>query len=278
MPVAKQYQGYKVTKRFVRDGKQFVTIDIPCGKCGGSGYIAPYGHVDGGICFKCWGDSHKYRDVREYTEEEFNKLQAAQDKRYKVKRDKAEVERIARIPEENLRRVNSYGFETDSVYIILGNTYDIKDQLKDAGAKYKPHFGWFFQKEVENFNVCKVSLTDVLTVNAQGYVEMLEDYKVIIAAKKLEAENALGMYKSQYVGAVGQRLVLNLTVNAIFAYESKFGTIKIHKMLDEIGNIFVWKTTNLLEENKPLCIAATIKEHSEYNNEKQTVLTRCKVL
>ena len=46
------------------------------------------------------------------------------------------------------------------------------------------------------------------------------------------------------------------------------------------GNTVVWKTTkNLdLEPDKEYVIKGTVKELSEYRGDKQTVLTRCKIL
>ena len=61
---------------------------------------------------------------------------------------------------------------------------------------------------------------------------------------------------------------------------------------DAEGNTFTWKTTNGLgidvkknehitwesaEEGQTVVLKGTVKEHNEYNGEKQTVLTRCKV-
>ena len=48
-------------------------------------------------------------------------------------------------------------------------------------------------------------------------------------------------------------------------------------MSDAEGRQFTWKTTSrTLEEGKTMRIKATIKEHTEYNGIKQTVLTRLK--
>jgi hypothetical protein len=69
--------------------------------------------------------------------------------------------------------------------------------------------------------------------------------------------------------------------------------MKIYKFTDADGNVFVWKTTGSVGEDrtdnigrdyfyKPengesVKVSGTIKEHNEYRGEKQTVLTRCKV-
>ena len=40
-----------------------------CSRCGGGGYIPPYNHVAGGICFRCWGsglDFEKTMSIEEF--------------------------------------------------------------------------------------------------------------------------------------------------------------------------------------------------------------------
>ena len=37
-------------------GKQFLRYAEICDRCGGGGYLPQYRHVEGGICFKCWGE------------------------------------------------------------------------------------------------------------------------------------------------------------------------------------------------------------------------------
>lgn len=51
-----QVPGYPVTP----DGQSYVIPD-ECGRCGGSGRIDCYGHVEGGVCFACGGRRSKGR-------------------------------------------------------------------------------------------------------------------------------------------------------------------------------------------------------------------------
>lgn len=72
----------------------------------------------------------------------------------------------------------------------------------------------------------------------------------------------------------------------------KYVTVHIYKFKDEEGNVYVWKTSNILgfDENinnecvftyapvgSTIAIRASIKGESEYRGEHQTVLTRVKV-
>ena len=51
----------------------------------------------------------------------------------------------------------------------------------------------------------------------------------------------------------------------------------MYKFIDIEGNVFIWITSCYIDMDKRIKLRGTIKEHSEYNNVKQTVLTRCKV-
>ncbi len=95
---------------------------------------------------------------------------------------------------------------------------------------------------------------------------------------------------SQYVGNIGDRLK-KVPVTYVFGttFNSFYGIVTLLKFVDGNGNVLIWKTNScpeVLDENgkdvvidtgDKLYITGTIKEHNEYNDEKQTILTRCKL-
>ena len=90
---------------------------------------------------------------------------------------------------------------------------------------------------------------------------------------------------SQHIGSIGDKIELDavLEKNAWFDIPSFRGfgtdTMHIYTFRNEHGDAIVWKTSKGLgiENGEKVHVKGTIKEHSEYDNEKQTVLTRCKV-
>ena len=90
--------------------------------------------------------------------------------------------------------------------------------------------------------------------------------------------------KSDFIGEVGKRIKVNV-VNwrCITQWDNCFDgwhttTTYMYKFVDEDGNILIWKTQNFLSEDEEVKqITGTVKEHSEFREVKQTVLTRCKV-
>lgn len=97
---------------------------------------------------------------------------------------------------------------------------------------------------------------------------------------------------STYVGTVGQKISAEVKLINTYEYKdykfSYYGTTHyIYTMQDSEGNVFVWKTTSfmsvddgewgyMIKKDDTILIKGTVKDHSEYNGTKQTVLNRCK--
>ena len=112
---------------------------------------------------------------------------------------------------------------------------------------------------------------------------------------RIKAEKAM----SNYRGNVGEKIDEQVTYLGSAHFEVKsfsgFGTetMYVHNFRDNEGNKLVWKTSTdnfawkfneetkefdrILDAGDKVHLKGTIKEHSEYKDEKQTTLTRCKV-
>lgn len=112
-----------------------------------------------------------------------------------------------------------------------------------------------------------------------------EEAKKKAEQERKEAEERAEKAKSQYYGSVGDKIEVKAIYKFSAWYECKsfvgYGT-EIHYIhtFKAGDNTLVWKTTKGLsiEENTEVTLKGTIKEHTEYKEEKQTVLTRCKVI
>lgn len=99
--------------------------------------------------------------------------------------------------------------------------------------------------------------------------------------EEIKAQKAI----SQYVGEVGEKIEVQVTYVGSPHWTAHIGwmtqTMYAHNFKDDDGNVMVWKTGTypeaLSEDGKRILLKGTVKEHSEYKDEKQTVLTRCKV-
>lgn len=253
-----------------------------CDKCEGRGVIPYFAHVDSGVCFKCGGRGvlDRARTMKIMTEEHAAKLQANRLAKARANADN-----------KNKATLKAWGFnENGETWAVLGNTYEIKDTLKALGAKYNPIIGWHLTEDTDEYPTIVITADEFWDKNTVGeYMATDERHdeckaKIRIANELLkQAEN-----KSQHIGEVGDKLEIAVTLKRISGFTTNFSymgeTTFIYKFEDADDNIIIWKTAKAPAEFEPemvegatVTLQGTIKAHSEYKGELQTVLTRCKI-
>lgn len=124
-----------------------------------------------------------------------------------------------------------------------------------------------------------------------------QNHDKMVAKKIAEEKRAIENAKVEYYGAVGDKFELTLTFDKTFGFESAYGFTYIHLFHDDENHVFVWSSSNgnykveyaknvtwggieyvEYEVGHKYLIKGSIKDHREYRNVKQTVITRCKVL
>lgn len=86
--------------------------------------------------------------------------------------------------------------------------------------------------------------------------------------------------KSQHLGKEGEKIQANVTVNFVTSRETTYGLTFIVNMIDDSGNKLTWFASKdpSMHKGKKYRIQGTIKSLGEYQGEKSTVITRCKVM
>lgn len=91
--------------------------------------------------------------------------------------------------------------------------------------------------------------------------------------------------RSQWVGSIGDKIETKAIMEKSAFYDIPsfrgFGTDTVHvyTFRSEAGNALVWKTSSVIEfqEGRRVTVRGTVKDHTEYKEEKQTQLIRVKV-
>lgn len=293
MKVAKSYQHYQFdeSKAFEKGGKMYVHARTKCDRCINGVFVCriengqPVPHPNaGGICFACGGTGWVSKDIRLYTDAEFERMEAANEKA----KDKKIAEQEEKIKREyaNIRKkwIEDNGFSEDGVTYVYFPTdsYDRKEELKDNGFRFNYTLLWHTATVPEGFadQVVKVDLNDVVEFNAfgrGGYIlgakEKVE--RLIAAARPVPP--------SEYIGAVKDKIEnLKVKLTAVRGFETRYGFSQIVRFETETGDIVKWFTTvNIpFEIGSELYLNGTIKELVEdkyENGARVTVLTRCKL-
>ena len=101
----------------------------------------------------------------------------------------------------------------------------------------------------------------------------------LAAYEEKKAKQEKEIKSSQYVGEVGDKIELNCSSFAcISSWPTQYGMTFLYKFTDDCDNTYVWYASKSVEdEDRVVSIKGTVKDHSEFNGVKQTVLTRCKV-
>lgn len=104
------------------------------------------------------------------------------------------------------------------------------------------------------------------------YIEMVEEQR------QREAEAEAARKSSNYIGEIGKRITIDvMEAKYITSWETMYGMTHLYKFLDADGNVFVWFASSMIDEAEVKSLKGTVKDHTERNGIKQTVLTRCKV-
>ena len=100
-----------------------------------------------------------------------------------------------------------------------------------------------------------------------------------------EARRAAEKARSQFVGSVGDKLDIPCTYVRSGSWEQPayrgwgMTTMYAHIFRDGSGNVLLWKTERSLpfDPDTAVIVKGAVKDHTTYRDERQTVLTRCKV-
>lgn len=186
--------------------------------------------------------------------------------------------------------IDKYEVVDNVIYIAAGcNTYEIKDDLKELGARYFSGLTWFFTKNnlPDDETLAKLSpdlfiycITVEEVFKEDGYyvpgiLDQIQDF----IHQKLVEKNKAKYGASEWVGEIGERL-RNMKATYISAkyFEGKWGGSFCYTFKAD-DNIFTWFSQTVIdpaiEPNDDIILSGTVKNHTEYNGVLQTQLNRC---
>lgn len=271
----------------VKDGKMYQKVKQICDRCCKGVYVCrvengqPVPHpAYGGVCLKCGGTGFLTKEVRLYTLEEAEKMDAANERA----RAKKEAERRAKMEAEfeqnKIKWLEKNNFnKKGKTYVVIGNSYSIKDELKSAGFIYDKVLRWHKADPGDYADRCvEVSLEDICVWSAWGEAHYLTSAQDFVNKLICPAEDETT--PSEWVGTIGEKYLDTVTLVRKGWCDTRFGGSNIYSFKDETGNELTWFTSTLLDKEvgEVFKIRGTIKSHNEYKGKKSTILTRVKVV
>ena len=242
--------GTEITRKVtpINDNTAEYTYQDRCSRCGGAGGAEAWRYT-GWTCYDCGGTGlGNIRTEKVYTAEKLAKLNAAQEKR-----DAKKAEKLAAEYAEKTAAHKVWREAHAEALALMESTKDGNPFLLDlvCTAEVRP----LSDRQLE---------TGIIAAN-----------RVIERQKQNETKT--------WIGTVGERIEFSWTTDKVIELQPvQFGYRLVYNYLvlghDENGNAlkYVGNTYAWPKVGDTVSCKATIKDHSEYNGLKQTVISRPK--
>ena len=284
--VADKYEGYeRIGKPFEEEGRLYSKIKIICDRCSHGIYVSHVenGHIVphpayGGVCLKCNGAGYMIKTVRLYTEKEKNAATRAKERAAERKVE----QRLAAAESKRKEWLEKNGFTSEGITTVYigSDSYNIKNELKEEGWQYSSLIGWHIGKtNIEDYNIdnlVEVSVENLASFNIYGEGCWLSGAKHFI---EQICEQRRPQPKSEWIGINKEKIQnIPVTIKSIRGFDGQFGWTNVITFLNG-DNILIWftSTSPKFAVGESCLLSATIKDHKEYKNEKQTIITRAKL-
>lgn len=174
------------------------------------------------------------------------------------------------------------GFSPEGIgYHVNGETFSIKDTLREDGFKYHPILGWM-RSSADSYEdkVTKIDINDIAEFDIFGEVHFYPNAKEIVFAED-QSKVVQGLTTTEFYGEIGEKIKdYSVTLVNKKSFMGRWGLTNVYSFIDNNNHLFVWFTSITLnkEINDTFSIKATIKGHDIFNGNNQTIITRVSVM
>lgn len=170
------------------------------------------------------------------------------------------------------------GFKEGYITILKGDTFPLLDWLRLSPARYHNFWGWYFVSEEEVPELPAGLASIQLPWEKVAFVdedELRPESEIKAAIEELIYEPS----SSKHLGSKGERIEIEIEVVKAIVNDGYYGRSTFHVMRTPDGDVLTWNTSaKSLEAGATYKLRGTVKEHTIYKREAQTVLTRCQIL
>lgn len=180
--------------------------------------------------------------------------------------------------------IKKYGYikscENNSTKSMLCNeigTFEPSKESKALAKEMQEAFAELEHKDLTDFqsNLKNMLKAGYIKINNFGYLAYAP-----VAYKQMKEKQEREQHEAQgdYIGNVGEKITVELKESKLVtSWQTAYGWTYLYKFITTDGNTIVWKASGYKNwMTEPKRITGTVKDHKEYDGEKQTVLTRCK--
>lgn len=158
---------------------------------------------------------------------------------------------------------------------VICEEYEISAESKNTLVEVRNFLDTVDEDTDYVHNLKMLSKTPYIDGNNFGLVVSAVGYYLRSMAKKKASEKA-NKVVSKYIGNEGDKVEFTATPTCVFSTDTQFGMMFIYKF-DVNGDVVVWKTSKALDDVE-ITVKGTVKSTNEYKGEKQTEVTRCRII
>ena len=292
MRVAKSYEGYEYdeTKAYEKNGKIYVSARCKCDRCTKGVYVTRVENGQpipppafGGVCLKCGGSGFITKEVRLYTDKEFEQMEKASIKAAEKREAAREQKMKAEYANKRAKWLEENGFNENLTTFVYfpADSFEIKDSLKDAGFKFNRSLLWHIANIPEGYEdkVVEITLDKVAEIGAWGEGCYRPNARTFVD-DMLKNCRPIEESTSEWLFEEKERFYdYAVVLKSVRGMETRFGWTTLIKFEDDHGNILDWWTSTDVkaEVGNRILLTGTVKSHNEYKGNKTTVVTRCKI-
>ena len=285
--VAPSYRDWEtIGTPLVENGKMYTKIKRKCDRCVNGVYVCriengmPVPHPNAnGVCFQCGGTGYEVKKVRLYSVAEAEKMEKRNEEARIKRAIAAEAKIKAEYAQKRAKWIEDHGFSSNGVtYVITGDSYSIKDELKAAGFIFDYTLKWHKAEVPAEYadRVKEIKMDDIIDFSAWGeghYKNGAADY-----IEKILVENSEDA-SSAWVGTKGDKIDVTVTFVSKRGYQGRYGYSNVYTFKTMEGNLLTWFSTVEVKKEigEKFELIATVKDHNEYKGIKSTIITRGKV-
>ncbi len=163
--------------------------------------------------------------------------------------------------------------------IEVGKT-EPSEESKKLAEEMKDYYSRIDYRDLTDFqcNIKNLLQSGYTRIRNLGYIAYAPvDYLRMKEQQEREQLRNEAKGNSEYVGNVGDKLTVDVKESKLItSWQTVYGMTFLYKFLTADNNVLVWKASKSYE-GEPKRITGTVKDHKEYDGEKQTILTRCKI-
>lgn len=292
MRVANSYVGYEYdeTKAYEKNGKMYVSARCKCDRCTKGVYVTrvengqPVPHpAYGGVCLKCGGSGEIVKEIRLYTDKEFESMERANAKANEKKAAEREQKMKAEYADKRAKWLEENCFNKNLTTFVYfpADSFEVKDSLKDAGFRFSKNLLWHIANIPEGYEdkVVEITLDQVAEIGAWGEGFYRPDARAFVD-DMLKNCRPVEESTSEWLFEEKERFYdYTVVLKSVRGMETRYGYTQLVKFEDANGNILQWWTAVEIkaEVGDQVLLTGSVKAHDEYKGVKSTTVTRCKI-